>query len=570
MASVLVPPTGPGDSGPPQEFVPVAANITTFEYGQNQHRIYATLGNTSVVPVSLWQFRYEPLFIPRIKIDGSLNAEINKVGQRWQIRLPIYLYTRESSRLAYEKLKEVYSWNPTIKMQIDPSNVTAFNVKNITSTIDLTGIIPNANLQTRRLNLTSTPSSFDIIIYVPNKEQAEAVTSALPHLQISYDMSFSAKTLKHNFVEVKRSELRTSALFAALNGLPGGVEKYVHRDDARSLSEGISTSLAVSGIIENPDELDKTLLEKVLSTFSTDARANLETFDDEKWKSTYNSDDLKPDVITSQLEKMFTKTEGQDEWKYNANASISGKASFLDILSGESNIAGSYTQEGLRKRLEERDIEVQFDGNKIIAKSVKVSRMNLSTFSNEEVFTSVMAAVSTVREPFQGTIDLGALGAGPTPLPLAGRIETLERLVSNLQATEVPRITERLNALTGQVSRFRVLTHDVMFGQGFGDVPNQSYDTPTYVPGNDIPTRVEEITIAGIDTTREEIESAWATPIFPLYENIRFRYYFVEKAGPNTVKVSASVQDHPPASTGPIFGLKIRISCLVRPKPISV
>src|ERR1700751_1723422 len=54
-------------------------------------------------------------------------------------------------------------------------------------------------------------------------------------------------------------------------------------------------------------------LDRLTNTLDTAAAS----FSSEMWKSTYNGDDLKPDVVSKELNDMYTKSDTEDRWKYN-------------------------------------------------------------------------------------------------------------------------------------------------------------------------------------------------------------------------------------------------------------
>ena len=390
-----------------------------------------TIGSTQAPkttgPVSIprqWQFRYEPLFLPEVNAAGIPEIGIKNLIRRWLVEMAIALYTDETAQRAHQTVQGAYP--PDQAKDILPSNVLALNVSRISLSIpDLKILSPNAELS-REIPLSVTRDKFALQIFVRTEEEATELKSILPSLRVLYEISFAARTVAANTIKITRSDVRKSLLYTSLNGL-GSSSVYVHRDDVRRLADGFSTNISVSATIENPKDFDQKFAETVLTEFGQSMKASAETFDQAKWKSTYNGDDLRPDEITKSLNKMYTKDENEEQWKYNGKLDISGKASFIDVLDAESTIGAMYSQEGLRKKLEERNVEASFEGNKIVAKSLLVSQFNISDFEGNAEFTSIQAFLSDLRTPKSGSIDIGlAAKSDASFLSLAGKIEELE------------------------------------------------------------------------------------------------------------------------------------------------
>jgi hypothetical protein len=124
---------------------------------------------------------------------------------------------------------------------------------------------------------------------------------------------------------------------------------------------------------------------------------------------------------------MFTRSSSEDKWKYNVNFQTGGKASFLEILSAEGKLDGAYSNEGLKKRLDEHYIHAEFEGNKIVAKSVDVQQVNLADFNQESNVISVKTFVGP-NQQFQtaGAIELNRIAPLKTIYPdLATQVAAL-------------------------------------------------------------------------------------------------------------------------------------------------
>jgi hypothetical protein len=72
------------------------------------------------------------------------------------------------------------------------------------------------------------------------------------------------------------------------------------------------------GFIEDPSQFDTAIYEKVINVMPSVTNTESGQFDAQKWLSTYNADDLKPDSITKALNKEFTFDQGSKQAKRSA------------------------------------------------------------------------------------------------------------------------------------------------------------------------------------------------------------------------------------------------------------
>jgi hypothetical protein len=276
-----------------------------------------------------------------------------------------------------------------------------------------------------------TPATeFTIVIESPDESTARAVEKDLSSVTIEYEFSFSARKSQQNWIKFTLKDLKSSKLFIELSGV-GSSSIYVHRDDLRKLVDRITDQINFNAVIEKPDNFEEGLLDKLLARWNTVESSK--NFDDMKWQSTYNKDDLKPDVITKGLNEMFTYHQTEEQWKYNGSFSSSGKAGLFEFLSAEGSLGGSYSNEGLKKLLDQHYIKAEFEGNKIVAKSIDLRQVNISDFNQEAEFMSVKTFVEpSEKVKSEGFIDLSRV------VPLQTIYPDLGVQVSKLRHDTVP------------------------------------------------------------------------------------------------------------------------------------
>jgi hypothetical protein len=408
--------------------------VSSFKYGENLQRIWSSLRNKTS-SVNEWQFRYDPLFIPEVNEEGKLVvSEIDLPNNSFKLLVPIDLDSNKARDLAFSQLKLVYSAQVN---NLQPSNIFALNVGTITISIpELEDLNIGAKLVNAKTSFLTQTNSFNIAIIVPTREAVDVVEKLLPTYRIEYNVSFNAKAAKQNVVKIKYKDLRNSTLFAALNGL-GTTATYVHRDDLRKLTENIHTQIEIEGIIEEPNQFDKDLLDKIIGVMTSSVNTQVAQFDEQKWTATYHGDDLKPDSIAKSLNKEFTWDEGSKTFKFSGSVDTGGKVNVLDVLSAEGKAAGSYSQDEMQTWLKKHDIEVSFEGNKIVPKSIDLQQVNMSDFNQDTQFSSIVTLVSDAVKNESGTIDLDRLLArsatGTTiPTQVAELTSNVAELLSNL------------------------------------------------------------------------------------------------------------------------------------------
>jgi hypothetical protein len=426
-------------------------NVTTVQYGASIREVWAALGNAGR-STNEWQFRYGPLFIPEVDKSGKLvHTQRTHPDGRITIQIPIILDNPKARTAAFEAVKAVYKER---SKELVPGNVYALNIGTLDLSIPaLEGLNVGAKLTNLPISFIDPTDAFTINIEVPNKESAEQVIANLPYMRIDYNVSYNAKSTKQNVIRISYTDLRKSALYNRLDGLKSS-EAFVHRDDLRQLTEGISKSIDVDGIIEDPHRFDADVAERILSAMTSTTNTALAQFDAKKWEATYNSDDLKPDVIEKTLNKTFTFDQGSKQGKRSGSIDTGAKVGLFDALSAEGKFAGNFSMEDLRTWLKQHSVEAAFEGSKIVVKSLDLQRVNMSEFQQNNQFTSRTTIVSSGLREEKGNMDFGRLLASQSSgSPLPDQVAQIALSIKEL-SEEIQRINGVNTILRNDLNQF--------------------------------------------------------------------------------------------------------------------
>jgi len=379
-----------------------SSEIGSFPFGDKALRIWASTRNAS--DARQWQFRYDPLFAPEITAASKLALATRSLnsGAEWRTSLTIYVDTPDARAHALAVLKEI---DKSQADNLQPGGVFVLPISSVTVSLpDLAVLYPSTHLVTSEFNFATPPTEFTIQISSPDQATAKKLEADLPSFTISYKFTFAATQVQRNWMQFSMKTLKDSKLFAKLNGL-GTTTVYVHRDDVRNLIDNIADQVHFQETVENPADFDAALLDKLLNRWNTTVDST--SFDDAKWKSTYNSDDLRPNQITKALNSIFSYDAESKQWKTNFSTQDSANASVLDILKVGGSLQASYSNEGLNAFLKQHAINSDIEGNQIVAKSLDLQQVNLSDFDDTTNVVSVKTFVGPgERLSYPGSIEL--------------------------------------------------------------------------------------------------------------------------------------------------------------------
>jgi hypothetical protein len=390
----------------------LSVDIGHFSYGRKIIHVFENSRNQAQFLTSpeKWQFMIEPLLTVRRDSAGEIENSTSSLldpsyrqthrYRRHRLRLPLDMINDTAIDRAIEV---VYARYPEARCKVGPQNVDVLPMTSLklsmpdieTSAGRFDG---SAKLVTKELNYLTSPNYISFMFDVTERDHVETEAELknflafMPFMNISAEVGFSVKSTVFNISSVITDRIKDTDLYAKLNG--NGSETYVSRDDVRRLTQSASVQLSAIQIIEDRASFDDALFRGLVQS-STTVSAD-EAF--------FNSDDLKPSVLTEKLSKEFTYDSGKDQWSLNTSAS--GGGSFFDIV--KADFSGSMSTSQLHEFLKKHSIETDIKGNIIVVKSVDLQQVNVSKFLQSGSFGMEFRNIEkgTPKQGLKTTINL--------------------------------------------------------------------------------------------------------------------------------------------------------------------
>ncbi|HIJ64659.1 MAG TPA: tail fiber protein [Candidatus Hydrogenedentes bacterium] len=396
----------------------VSGSEGAFTFGNREMEIYAAIGNTKwrKNEPRKWQFRYTPAFIP---VEG---ITVEEAVSGWKVLLSITIWNEEIRERAYREIQKRYL---TEASEILSSNIRVFPLRSIRLYLPrrITDLPKVAAVRT--VWPSDTPGgTITLDVRTPDKETAEMVRAIIqedPGLEFSY--LFTKKATTQNWRQIKMTDLRNSKLVSELDGLqPDDGKVYVYRDDYRRLCEEIDIEVLIDEWLEEPDRTNLDLIQELQKLVDDLPRS----FDETKWKSTYHADDLKPNRITEFLDNSIDKSSGKNhlKWKGHARADTAFGL-FKGFIDAKGDFEADFAWDKLKEWAEDHEMRIEWKGEKIEAKDIKVHAVNVAAFDSNTVLTRSQIFARNEWEQPHGTINM-AEGAAFLP-SLATRLARLEQ-----------------------------------------------------------------------------------------------------------------------------------------------
>src|ERR1700674_1677642 len=373
----------------------LSVDIGHFDHGSKIIHIYENSRNQTKSPdkPERWQFVLEPLLSTVPNATGGIEHAVftldplrktvgnqERVYARHRVRVPL---TMISNGARDKALEIIYGLYPEAKCKVGLQNIDVLpltklvlNIKDIEEADQL--MYHQARIHSKSQSFLTSPSviflSFDVTEKDNSSErELKRFLDFIPFMQIEAVTSFSVKGTAFNITSISSEKLKDTDLYVKLSGK--GDVAYVSRDDLRKLSQAASSRLEAISIIEDRASFDAVLFNSLIQASKT-VTADEAFFNDQRGKQTYNADDLKPSVITKQLNKLFTKESGTDQWNFATSGEAGG--SLLDIIKADAK--GSFSGSQLHQFLQEHNIEAETDGTLIVVKSIDLKEINISKF----------------------------------------------------------------------------------------------------------------------------------------------------------------------------------------------
>lgn len=415
----VIPESQDPDSIQADDFVLSSSEVARFDYGGKSWGVWSSIKNRPDSP-GTWQFRYEPIFSPVLNDGGALATSIESIGGETQVWFHVLLDDPSARRAAFQSVRDALGEGGGGILE---ANCAPIRVRSLLIDLpDLSRVYPGCSLLQNGYEFASTQNIIRVQVVATNRTVAEQLAADLQKMRVKFELNFSARESQQTMVSANLKAVWDIKLKAALRGTSPDASGcvYVHRDDVREIFEGLTVAGAFDVITENPERVDRSFADAVVSGVSS-----VEQLSDGKahaWESTYHADDLKPSQITRAMNEAFTKTQSRDEFEYNSRRSSSGKFDFFGMFSGGGSGGSTYSSHQIRERLFEHGIHVEFDGEAWVAKSVDVRRFNLSDLQSEVRVVQTFVEVSSPRRK-----DLR--GEQPLVSPASVTLPASERMV---------------------------------------------------------------------------------------------------------------------------------------------
>ena len=404
----------PAPAGPPKSSAPAGVTgdelftteIGTIAVGGRQLRIWASTRNAEARPEQM-QFRFDPLILPAIGADGKVAAVgPTDLGGRWAVGFDLVLNQDEVNAMALLKVREL---NPAAGDKIAAGNVFPRQILWLEVGLgeETVQAFPSARLARRTWSMATPQARARVTLTVETRDEAAALAKALDRVVLNLKWATKAATTLVNRTEVTSRHLNNSELFAKLNGL-GEPVVYVRRHDLRRMIDDLRTEIIGRVAVENPERWSDDLLRGLLEKHLTRVRVLAAEHAGHKWKATYHGDDLKPDVLTKTLNKVFVHDAGKNQWKVDAALDTSGKADVVGLFGAEGSLKAHYSKDELIEFLRQRNIEVSIEGTIIVPKVIDLLQVTMAELKDK--FQTTVEWVE-VKPPhiveLPETIDLG-------------------------------------------------------------------------------------------------------------------------------------------------------------------
>jgi hypothetical protein len=456
--------------------------IAQFRWGSAVVPVHPVLGNGTSDP-ERWLYRYPPLFAPAVDGEGQLELPpVGLGGGKWTLVLPMNLGTPAANRAAYASVARAY---PAEAARIQPDNVSHIRPSVVKVTVplpkDLGGPV------TREF-LPGTAATVSVTLPPVGEKDLPRLEAWLRghagEIQVEY--TFLTRDAKMNGVKVTMQTLATTKLGVELNGLPRrGELVYVHRNDVRALCQTAQGQITVVGVIEDPAKFSEDLATKLLDHWKGREELEFAKWGDERWESTYHANDLKPDEIKKYVNKVFTKVQGKDEYRYNRQEHTSGCGGFS--LAGIVSLGGHGASDtnvsimDMSDYLKQNDLECHVTGDIIVPRKIFVRRVNTADFNSDiqilDAHTYVGdARAATGRVDVQLAVSVADRKAFRAErLAAAGKLlEKRRQLEGQLQA-EMDKLTEATKPLGKQLGDVEEAPRQIK--EGVASIPPKLHDS---------------------------------------------------------------------------------------------
>ncbi len=388
--------------------------LTAVSYSGITSTIWADSENNSK-PVSEWKFGFEPMFIPRTKADGKpeidihpFNPNLKDDSDLWSASLTVVTLPNAARDLAVKKIANVLSgkFNTLEEVQLFSLDLgqLVFRIPDLAVAYPKCWLGKDASLsgvsaQFYQVNgLTS--ETYDIVITCPSRQIATNASSFAITKNVEYNYTFKGHTALTNSTRISLKNIKNTNFYVQLFGSGSGIKPdasgnvYVHRDDIRSLSESIQTAISADYVIEDPATFTDSVAEDFIKSYANNKfDTQSAEYDKNKLAATYNKDDLSPDVITKQTNKVFSEIKGTSNYTTTSDDSLNIGVPVEGVVA-TFGFGSKVSRGAIIETYAKHDIDLSWEGQRFVAKKIRVRQINRSSFESSATFITAKTVLS--------------------------------------------------------------------------------------------------------------------------------------------------------------------------------
>ena len=437
------------------DFVIAPSELTSFRYGGRTYRVWESVRNAER-PMSQRQFRYDPVVMLETESDGRPHVVVTSVGADRRANLVLHLDTADAQELAWKAVQ--------VALGLTARDIPRENVFSLPIETVVFGVAPDPRPNPPASGFTLLTTKRDFAVPEQRTSVTFAVDQSIPQAEIAdrislveltYQLTLPVRGARRSFQRVSLDQLRQTTLLARLDGL-GTTEVYVHRDDLRHLAETSNLVEHNEIVTDDPSFSARSIADSILKRFAESVSTDTQAWAEEKWAATYNAEDLRPDRIEHELNRVLTKVSDKRLWTLHKESGGGGGFSVFGVLSASGGGSSTYDEKQIRDYMMDHDVHVEYDGNLWRAKSVRVMRLNLAQLrsSHEHLVAITLLTGETIKAVAGSLVVFEAGAVSSAGLGFQARLGEVERRV----ATAVP---------VGAVIDWYALSADVPIPDGY-------------------------------------------------------------------------------------------------------
>jgi hypothetical protein len=355
----------PADTSVPVTWEQSLRSVGSFwsQRGCDRVTVYESLANSGTQP-ERWVFYFEPNLTARFGANGIPETETTRFGDRVRVRIPLVLFDTTDLQHAYERVRTRF---PDQADRIRPDCIEPLRVQQVRLKLADLEAFQGARLLTPILRLAGREREVNLFIEFANEQEARAFTEGLISTNLEFSLMYAAKVVQRSEAVVRVRDLESTSVWRLLDGR-GTQGHLVYRDELAKTVRRSVEELSIWSMMDRPDDLSESLLNAILSRFTTQVDAK--SLSPEETKSLESSAALEPDVIYRQKKERADSASSEGRQSVNANANTGGG---YGPYNGKGDFSRSTAEESKQESDHRRKEE--FEGKKTSPKEMEIRRV---------------------------------------------------------------------------------------------------------------------------------------------------------------------------------------------------